>query len=300
MTIPAGTQVPCMRHVRASSASILVFVLLFEGNALAADRPTIAAFNVGIQAGLTLVRSAIQRKVRSRHDVFRCLLWGGVSGAGFYGAKELIGSDKFAAGWLVANVAASVSENVAAGWHPVAQIGYSVGPVRFRVPLPKFQPDSDAHVYYDVSAFQVITLLWAMADHDRMRLKGGMLAFERDAPYPGRKQGEDPNTQSFVAGRTAGMFPGVWTGIQELGFLDVVWRHEAVHAVQSLQFDAVEPSFAFLTNEAEATPGVKKRLIRFEHVKLGIVNLTDDAIEAGADNPWREIEAYTLTAEPRP
>jgi len=283
-----------MRRIRAASVAFLAVVFLYDGNAAAADRPAIAAVNIGMQAGLTLVRSAIQRKVRSRRQLLRSLLWGGVSGAGFYGAKELVASERFAPGWIVANVAMSVSENVAVGLHPLAQIGYSVGPVRFRVPLPNFQKEADAHVYVDVSAYQTVALVWAIADHDRMRLKGGMLAFERDAPYRESQKAGDPNVRVFVGGRTAGMFPGVWTGIQEFGFLDDSWRHEAVHSVQSLQFDAVEPSFGFLTNERQATPNAKKHLIRVEHVKLGLMNFTDEAIESASQRPWREIEAYRL------
>jgi hypothetical protein len=274
--------------------SFLILVWLFDGSAAAADRPAIAAVNVGMQAGLTLVRSVVQRKVRSRRQVLRTLLWGGVSGTGFYTAKELVASERFASGWIVANLAASVSENVAVGLHPLAQIGYSLGPVRFRVPLATFQKDADARVYVDVSAYQTTALLWAMAGHERMRLKGGLLAFERDTPYRESQKAGDPDVRGFVAGRTAGMFPGVWTGIETFGVLDEAWRHEAVHAVQSLQFDAVEPSFGFLTKEREGTPNAEKQLIRFEHLKLGLVNITEDVLESGSQRPWREVEAYRL------
>jgi hypothetical protein len=90
------------------------------------------------------------------------------------------------------------------------------------------------------------------------------------------------------------MFPGVWTGSEEFGFLREVWKHEAVHAVQSLQFDAVEPSFGFLTNDREPRPNAKKPLIRFEHLKVGFVNITEDVIESRSARPWRETEAYRL------
>jgi hypothetical protein len=280
--------------VRATLASFLVFGCVFDAHVAAADRPAIAAVNVGMQAGLTLARGVIQRKVRSRRQVLRSLFWGGASGAGFYGAKELVASDRFAPGWIVANMAMSVSENAALGLHPLAQVGYSVGPVRFRVPLPRFQKGADARVYVDVSAYETGAFFWAIAAHDRMRLKGGMLAFERDTPYRESRTAADFTVRAFVGGRTTGMFPGVWTGARELGFLDDVWRHEAVHAVQSLQLDAAEPSFGFLTNEREATANGTRHFVRFEHLKLGLVNVADDAIESASQKPWRETEAYRL------
>jgi hypothetical protein len=271
-------------------STLMLVVLVCDGSAMAAERPAIAAVNVGIQAGLTLVRSAIEGRVRNRRHVLRCLFWGGASGAGFYGAKELVAAGNVAPGWIAANIAGSVAENVGAGLHPLAQLGYSIGPVRFRMPVSRFQKDADARVYFDVSAFQTMALVWAMVEHDRVSFKGGMLAFERNNRYPG----DDPSSQSFVGGKTAGLFPGVWTGAQEFGVLEDTWRHEFVHAIQSLQFDVAEPSFAFLTNETDARPGRPRRLIRFEHLNLGLVNLASAAIEAPTDTGWREIEAYRI------
>jgi hypothetical protein len=86
----------------------------------------------------------------------------------------------------------------------------------------------------------------------------------------------------------------VWTGLQEFGLLEAARRHEAVHAVQSLQFDAVEPSFGFLTNDRIATASPGKRLIRFEHLELGLINVGEEVIESAGDRPWREVEAYKL------
>jgi hypothetical protein len=276
--------------ITRSLSTIILLVLVCDGNAMAAERPTIAAFNVGIQAGLTLVRSALEGRVRNRRHVLRCLFWGGASGAGFYGAKELVGSGNVTTGWIAANVAASVAENVGAGRHPLAQIGYSIGPVRFRMPVSRFQKDADARVYFDVSAFQTAALVWAMVEHDSVGFKGGMLAFERDTRY----RGDDPSSQSFVGGKTAGLFPGVWTGAQEFGVLEDTWRHEFVHAIQSLQFDVAEPSFALLTNEADARAERPRHLIRFERLNLGLVNVAASALEAPADVGWREIEAYRI------
>ena len=97
-------------------------------------------------------------------------------------------------------------------------------------------------------------------------------------------------------GQTSGMFPGVWTRKDEMDFRNEVWGHEGVHAVQSLQLDALEPSFAFFTNESDWKPAMKKRLIRFEHLKVGLVNLGDSAVESMMDyrNRWREIEALRI------
>lgn len=287
--------------MRYSSVGVQACVLAvcLQGTALAQDRPALAAINVGVQSGLTLARRAVEGKVRGWRDVWRTLGWGAVSGAGFHGAKAFAGSGNLTAGWMVANVSASVSENTAAGLHPLAQIGYSIGPVRFRVPIPAFQDDADAHVYMDVSAYQVVALAGARLLHEGSTFKGGAIVFERGAPY----RFDTDDDLGHICGAAAGMFPGVWTAAPAAtcGRVAATWNHEFVHAIQSLQFDAVEPALPWLFNDRdEAGRPARKAWLRFEQVKIGLVNIPEELVEVLAfpyRRQWREIEAFRLAED---
>jgi hypothetical protein len=96
-------------------------------------------------------------------------------------------------------------------------------------------------------------------------------------------------------GRAYGIYPGVWRHAHE-----VVWRHEVIHAIQGLQGDAAEPSFRFFTYAPQRTGS--KRVIRFEHLELGVVNLANDAViyEQPYADRWTELEAYRLSEDRAP
>lgn len=271
-------------------ATTLTALVLSSPLADAADRSKIRGINIGAQAIVTLISGAIQGHVRTPRDVARCLLTGSVSGYGFYEAKAMVGRGNTQAGWVVANVAGSLSENVAAGKHPLAQLGYSIGPFRIRVPLGRLDPNADSYVLVDASEYEAIRLVGAIRDNDRAQFRSGMIAFERDTIYE-----RDGNL--ITVGRTYGMFPGVWTGADS-----DTWAHEVVHAVQSLQMDSLEPPLPFLTYKPARDPNAPKRWIRFEFLKAGALNLSNDGITGKQryQDRWFEIEAARLAQDRAP
>ena len=120
-------------------AALVLLLSLPARLAGAQDRTSICLWNVGGQAGMTLASAAIQHKIHGWRDIVRIAAAGSLSGLGIYEAKSLVGKDHPRTGWMVANLAGSLSENAAAGRHPVGQIGYTVGPVRLRKLLEVFK-----------------------------------------------------------------------------------------------------------------------------------------------------------------
>lgn len=268
---------------------LVFFATVWPNATSAAERSRIRTINIGAQGVVTLIIGAVQGKVRRPADVARCLLTGFVAGYGFYEGKAMIGRGNASSGWLIANVASSLSENAAAGKNPLAQLGYSIGPFRVRIPLGRLDPTADSYVFVDASAYEALKLVDAIRDNDRLRFRSGMIAFERDTIY-------EQDGDLITVGRAYGIYPGVWVGAD-----NTVWPHEVIHAVQSLQLDAVEPSLPFLSYRPARKTGEPKRLARFELFKIGLLNITNDRVSGNQryENRWVEIEAYRL-AQDRP
>jgi hypothetical protein len=266
-------------------AVVVLALLLVAGDAAAATERRIRSLNIGAQAVMTLVSGLLQRKVQSFADAARCLGTGAAAGYGSFESKILVRNGHVQQGWLLANASSSLSENAAAGKHPLAQIGYTVGPLRLRVSIPRLDRGADAYSYLDLSTSETASLIYAFNGNGKVHFRSGMIVFEKRTPYPrsGHARGFD--------GYTWGIYPGVW---RDTRAPDEILHHETIHAIQSLQADAVEPSFEMLTVHPSATS--TRRLIRFDHLKLGIVGF-GNGLAVGRDpyvERWTEIEAYRL------
>lgn len=261
-------------------ATALLLAVLIASPMSAASREKIATINVAASSLFTLVSCAVQGKVHSRTDALRCAGMGSLAGAGFYQAKRLAGDGHVGTAWLVANLSSSIVENTAAGDHPLGRIGYTVGPVRLRFATPA-ERASESFVDVDVSVVETGFMVRALVDADRVTVRHGMIWFETDEPR---------FDERFVYdGYTWGVFPGVWRGAP-----DRTRSHEAVHAVQSIQLDSVEPP-AF-------TLGRRPRFVRLRHVRAGTLNLSDNLAMSQIDyeKRWAEIEAFRLTEDREP
>jgi hypothetical protein len=246
----------------------------------AADRQRIAAINVGATALVTLASCAVQKHLH----VARCLAAGTVAGAAFYQAKRLVGRGDVTEGWLVANFANSLVENTTAGEHPLGRLGYTFGPLRLRIATP-FDRKRESLVDVDVSAAETGYFVRAILDADDFDVRDGMLWYETRAPEAGEGG-------VVFDGYTWGIFPGVWSGAPR-----ETWHHEAVHAVQALQLDSVEPPALTLEGTSPT-----RRVIRVRSLRAGVLNLADNVVDARLpyEDRWAEIEAYRLSGDRKP
>lgn len=261
-------------------ALAVTLVLLLALPARAVDRQQIATINVAATSLFTFLGCLVQKRITTRGDAARCFSAGAVAGAGFYQAKRLAARGDIATGWLVANAATSLVENTTAGEHPLGRIGYTFGPFRLRVATP-LDRARESYVDLDVSVAETGYLFRAVQDADDFDVRDGLLWFET----------RNRLTEDDVVfnGYTWGIYPGTWSRAGAS-----TWRHEAVHAVQALQLDSVEPPA--LTAQRSSRP------LRIRHVRLGTVNVADNLLSGRAsyDDRWVEIEAYRLTDDRRP
>lgn len=254
----------------------LLLLLLFALPATAASREQIATINIAGTSLFTYLSCLVQKKARPR----TCLAAGALAGLGFYQAKRLAGRGDIATGWIVANVSSSIVENTASGAHPLSRIGYTFGPLRFRVSTPA-EKDRPSWVDIDVSAAETGFLARALNDADDVDVRDGMLWYET----------RDPRREDNVIfhGYTWGIFPGVWTGAAQH-----TWHHEAVHVMQAQQLDSFDPPALTLQR--------KPRAVRIRYLRAGALNLADNLISSRLpyEDRWAEIEAFRLAQDRRP
>ena len=248
----------------------------------AADRQRIAVLNVATTSAVTYLGCLVHAKLaKTRPKHARCLAVGAVGGAGFYQAKRLAGDGDVTTAWLLANLTSSVVENTTAGEHPLSRIGYTFGPLRLRVATP-LDRARESLLDIDLNAAEVGYLARAFADADDVDIRDGMIWYETDKP-------EVDEEGRAVHGYTWGLFPGVWSGARKH-----TWHHEAVHSVQAMQLDAVEPPALTLDRE--------RRPVRVRYLKLGALNLAENLSSQlqPYDERWVEIEAYRFAEDRQP
>lgn len=250
--------------------------------ARAAERERIAVLNVAGTTLFTWLACVVRAKMThtpAQHA--RCLAAGAVGGAGFYEAKRLMGEGHITTGWLVSNAAASIVENTTEGEHPLSRIGYTFGPLRVRLVTP-FDRRRESIVDIDVSAVETGYLARAIHDADDVDIRDGMIWYETRQPSV-------DDRGRVTHGYTWGIFPGVWSGARR-----DVWHHEAVHTVQSLQLDSVEPPAITLDRE--------RRILRVHAIRAGALNLADNIASQALpyEERWVEVEAYRFAQDADP
>jgi len=268
------------KSVIARVSLLTVLLCAAAVGAAADDRTSIVLWNVGGQAGMTLGSAAIQHKIHGWRDLWRCLSAGSISGLGIYEAKSLVGRNHPTRGWILANVAGSLSENAAAGRHPLGQIGYTVGPMRLRVSMPRLDRYARSWMAADVSVFQTVALLDSISNSGTPRFRDGLIAFERPL-----------RSDDTHIGKTVGVFPSVFVDER------IVWLHECTHAVQSLQIEIPEPPSPWRRMRFDRGPAAQKRVFVLEQIKIGMFNFGNALYVASRpyERRWPEIEAVRLT-----
>lgn len=241
-------------------AGILIFIIMFLFFMImpvrGASRNEIRIANVAGNAASTLLRGILEGKVKNIGDVGKMLVGGGVSGLAFYEAKKMVGRGDAFAGVALANIAASVAENTATGRHPLARIGYTIGPVRVHIPV------FEKGVRVDVNPASLMRLGYCM--NQKIKFKNGVIGFESDDI-------ENP----CLKGYAVGLYPVVREGARNL-----VYNHEMIHVIQNMQIHASSPE-----------PLLKKGF-RFGAIQLAI-DFSIDRFGGYRDN-WKEIEAWEM------
>ncbi|HEX7502254.1 MAG TPA: hypothetical protein VF451_02445 [Acidobacteriota bacterium] len=260
--------------------SIIMMTVLFLipfAKLQAVSERTVVLGNVIGSSVSTLVRGLVQGEVRNFRDVARMLGYGAASGFGFYEAKKQVAGGHNFSGILLANLSASVIDNVTSGEGPLSYFGFTLPLVRIEIATPLAKQNRSL-LRFTVSPRDAISLVMALGKSDRVSLRGGMLAFEADKPL---SQG--------VLGWTYSIFPSVVAGTP-----DWVYRHEMVHVVQSLQMMASSPEP--LVHGYRREEG-KAKLLDFAGVRMQALGLANDLTLAKAQSYakyWKEAEAYHL------
>ncbi len=227
-----------------------------------------------------MLKGLIQGKVKSLKSAAKMLFWGSMSGYGFYQSKKMIGNGSVTSGIILANIAASVTENTARGDNPFSYLGYTIGPARIQIATP-FAGHNKTLFDIQISPSEMIRFGLAMDSSDRIRFRNGMIAFEADDYY-----------RDNARGWTYGMYPTTVAGVP-----DHVFLHESIHVVQNIQTMSVSPQpLNHLLNK-----GLEgKKLFNISFMNFNYASLIT-GINLNEEDPrftnWNEIEAYALAKE---
>lgn len=268
-----------MKKTMAMAMLMAVLIIVPATKARAVSEKTIVLGNVVGSSVTTLVRGLLQGEVHNVRDAVKMLGFGAAGGFGFYEAKKQVAAGRTFSGLLLANLSASVIDNVTSGEGPLSYIGITLPLVRLEVATP-LAKDARSLLRVSVSPRDAISLAMSLSKSDRMSFKGGLLAFEADTPLA-----------AGVRGWAYGIFPTVVSGKPES-----VFRHEAVHVVQSLQLMAASPE-PFLKGYRREEG--RKKLLSFAGFRTQALGLVNDLTLAKAqsyDRYWKEAEAYALIA----
>jgi hypothetical protein len=265
------------KKMLVSVVTMMLLVLIPFAKLQAVSERTVVLGNVIGSGVTTLVRGLVQGEVHNFRDVAKMLTYGAVSGFGFYEAKKQVAGGHTFSGLLLANLSASVIDNVTSGEGALSYFGFTLPLVRIEIATPLAKRNRSL-LRFTVSPRDAISLVMSFSKSDRVSLRGGMLAFEADTPL-----------SVGVRGWAYSIFPTVVTGTPES-----VYRHEMVHVVQSLQLMASSPEPLVHGYRREAG---KAKLFDFAGVRMQALGLANDLTLAKSQSYakyWREAEAYHL------
>jgi hypothetical protein len=274
-----------MKHLTNWLNRLLVMVL-FTVLIMLPAAPLPAASNSSVLAGnilgtgvSTVLRSLIMGNIKSFKDVSKCFVYGSVAGLGFYQSKAMAAKGNIFPGVLLANLSASVAENVAMGEGPLDYLGFSFPFVHLQVATPLAKNPA---TIFDVSfsSRDIASFLSSIKKAQHVSFRNGLLTFTAAEPL---SQG--------VMGWTNGIFPTTLSG----GSAQVM-EHEAIHAIQNLQLMSVSPE-PFMSRKSN--PDRDSKILRFSGVRFQAFGLANDLVLHGLqkyDMRWKEIEAYHFSS----
>jgi len=201
-----------------------ILVIVPAAELKAASNGAVLAGNVLGTGVSTVLRSLIMGNIKSFKDVSKCFVYGSAAGLGFYQSKAMAAKGNILPGVLLANLSASVAENVAMGEGPLDYLGFSFPFVHLQVATPLAKNPA---AIFDVSfsSRDIVSFFTSIKNAKHVTFRNGLLTFTADEPL-----------SKGVMGWTTGIFPTTLSG----GSSQVL-AHEAIHAIQSLQLMAVSP-----------------------------------------------------------
>ena len=274
-----------MKHLTNRLNRLLVMVL-FTMLIMLPAAPLPAASNGAVLAGnilgtgvSTVLRSLIMGNIKSFKDVSKCFVYGSAAGMGFYQSKAMAAKGNILPGVLLANLSASVAENVAMGEGPLDYLGFSFPFVHLQVATPLAKNPA---AIFDVSfsSRDIISFFNSIKEAKHVSFRNGLLTFTADEPLA-----------KGVLGWTNGIFPTTLSGGSSQ-----VMEHEAIHAIQNLQLMAVSPEPLL---SRKSNPDRDSKALRFSGVRLQAFGLANDLVLHGLqkyDMRWKEIEAYHFSS----
>jgi hypothetical protein len=256
-----------------------VMIMVPAAELKAASNGAVLAGNVIGTGVSTLLRGLIMGNIKSFKDVSKCFIYGSVAGLGFYQSKAMAAKGNILAGVLLANLSASVAENVAMGEGPLDYLGFSFPFIHLQVATPLAKKPA-AIFEASFCSRDIISFIGSINKAKHVSFRNGLLTFTADEPMA---QG--------VLGWTTGIFPTTLAGGNEQ-----VMNHEAIHAIQNLQLMAVSPE-PLLSRKSD--PDGSTKVLRFSGFRLQAFGLANDLVLHGLqkyDMRWKEIEAYYFSS----
>ena len=247
--------------------------------------PAAALFagNVAAQSVLTVGRGLAEGGRAAQVPAFA--LGGAAAGAGFYGAKRLVGAQRPLAGFALAYASASLAENVAAGGHALSHVRLGVGPLDVRVATPfarRADGGAGPGVGVEIEPLSVAAAVVLPLRGFRPQPCPAGVCYRSAEPERVRRGG-----RTFRRlGRTLGRVVRTWPP-----FSRRTDAHEGVHVVQGMQVEAATPAGtlrAALGARSGAPVALDVRtdwLLPLAGAALSLVRY---------ERAWTEREAFTL------
>ena len=247
--------------------------------------PAAALFagNVAAQSVLTVGRGLAEGGRAAQVPAFA--LGGAAAGAGFYGAKRLVGARRPVAGFALAYASASLAENVAEGGHALSHVRLGLGPLDVRVATPFARRDDGGAgpgVSVEIEPLSLSAAVVLPLRGFRPRPCAAGVCYRGTEPERVVRGG-----RTFRRlGRTLGRVVRTWPPLSPR-----TDAHEGVHVVQGMQIEAATPAGtlrAALGARASAPVALDVRtdwLLPLAGAGLSLVRY---------ERAWTEREAFTL------
>lgn len=234
----------------------------------AACRDEIMRYNIAGTALLTMATAYFKGNLSNAQDVFNTAFYGGLSGYGFYKAKEYIGDSRVQKGIATAYFSSSVAENVTNNENPIGYLRYGLGPAEIRARTP-FAKTSGDWLSLDFEAIEIPRALITMIEGEDLSVRDGIIT------------GTTRRNCDEISGHARGRYILI---CEEALDDDLVFQHEAVHVVQAIQLQ----SFGYRFDTGQNI-GLRAGIGELAMVVPQLVQDYEDR--------WYEIEAERMGAD---